>query len=49
MKHRYISIKRRIKIIDEEGKERLEGRRFTVRINNAIPPSHRLCEGNFRP
>ena len=45
---RYITIKRKIRVTDEDGKEHLEGVWFNVRINNSIPPDHRLCEGNKR-
>lgn len=48
MKTRYISIRRKIRKIDDEGKEKLESANFRVRINNAIPPSHFMCEGNRR-
>ena len=48
MNTRFISIKRRIRVVDDEGKEKLVPVWLKVRINNGIPPSHRMCEGNRR-
>lgn len=44
MKTRYITIIRTIRLVDEEGKEKLKKVRLYCKINNAVPPSHGLCE-----
>lgn len=48
MKTRIINIKRWETIISDEGKEKRQQINLKVRINNAIPPSHFMCEGNRR-
>lgn len=44
MKMRVITINRRIKYIDENGEEKFKKVQLYCRINNSIPPNHRMCE-----
>lgn len=48
MKTRFINIKRWQTVIDDDGKEKKQLINLRCRINNAIPPSHSICEGNRR-
>jgi len=48
MKTRFINIQRWETIVTEEGKEKKQKINLRVRINNAIPFSHFMCEGNRR-
>lgn len=44
MKTYGIKIKRKVRFINEKGKEEIVGKTFNVRVNAAIPYTHRLCE-----
>lgn len=39
-----INLKRKIRFITEKGKEEIVGKTFNVKVNSAIPPTHKLCE-----
>lgn len=44
MKTYGINIKRKVRLVNEKGKEEIITKTFNVKVNASIPPTHRLCE-----